>query len=288
MNAILTPSAAREKAFQALGQLPPFSPVLAKLMATLAREDVMLTELADWIEKDAVLAGNVLRIVNSAAYGRSASVSSVRQAIAILGTVKLRNIVLAMQVARMLTQLKLPKGWSDSRFNLHATATALLADLLAQHLPIDYAEGAFIAGLMHDIGKLMFAVGLPDAYASVCEMQKQTGRSAVECEYELLGITHPELSLAVLEKWQLPIPIRSAVRYHHNPDADSSAPGLMALSRAIQLADNAVNQFGISLFPPQGELEDPAPLLEACGLGDRTPRVIELFKKDFEALKSGF
>ena len=288
MNAILTPSAAREKALQALGQLPPFSPVLDKLMATLAREDVMLTELADWIEKDAVLAGNVLRIVNSAAYGRSASVSSVRQAIAILGTVKLRNIVLAMQVARMLTQLKLPKGWSDSRFNLHATATALMADLLAQYLPIDYAEGAFIAGLMHDIGKLMFAVGIPDAYAEVCEMQKQSGRAAVECEFELLGITHPELSLAVLEKWQLPIPVRSAVRYHHNPDADSSAPGLMALSRAIQLADHAVNHFGISLFPPDGELEDPAPLLEACGLGDRTARVIESFKKDFEAMKSGF
>ena len=182
MNATLSPSAAREKSLQALGQLPPFSPVLAKLMATLAREDVMLTELADWIEKDAVLAGNVLRIVNSAAYGRSASVSSVRQAIAILGTVKLRNIVLAMQVARMLTQLKLPKGWSDSRFNLHATATALMADLLAQYIPIDYAEGAFIAGLMHDIGKLMFAVGLPESYAQVFEMQKQTGRAAVECE----------------------------------------------------------------------------------------------------------
>jgi HD-like signal output (HDOD) protein len=168
MNAIITPSVAREKALHALGQLPPFNPVLAKLMATLAREDVMLTDLADWIEKDAVLAGNVLRIVNSAAYGRSASISSVRQAIAILGTVKLRNIILAMQVARMMTQLKLPKGWSDTRFNQHAIATALMADLLAQYLPVDYAEGAFIAGLMHDLGKLMFAVGLPEAYSEVC------------------------------------------------------------------------------------------------------------------------
>lgn len=288
MNAILTPSAAREKALQALGQLPPFNPVLAKLMATLAREDVMLTELADWIEKDAVLAGNVLRIVNSAAYGRSASVSSVRQAIAILGTVKLRNIVLAMQVARMLTQLKLPKGWSDARFNQHAIATALLADLLAQYLPIDYAEGAFIAGLMHDLGKLMFAVGLPEAYTEVCQLQASSGRSMLECELELLGITHPELSMAVLEKWQLPIPVRLAVRYHHNPDADSSAPGLMSLSRAVQLADHAVNQFGISVVPPEGELEDPSPLLEACGLGDKTARVVEAFHKDFEAMKSGF
>ena len=119
-------------------------------------------------------------------------------------------------------------------------------------------------------------------------MQATSGRSVLECELELLGITHPELSLAVLEKWQLPIPVRLAVRYHHNPDADSSAPGLMSLSRAIQLADHAVNHFGISLFPPDGELEDPSPLLEACGLGDKTQRVVEAFHRDFEAMKSGF
>ncbi len=285
MNAIITPSVAREKALQALGQLPPFNPVLAKLMATLAREDVMLTDLADWIEKDAVLAGNVLRIVNSAAYGRSASVSSVRQAIAILGTVKLRNIILAMQVARMMTQLKLPKGWSDTRFNQHATGTALMADLLAQYMPVDYPEGAFIAGLMHDLGKLMFAVGLPEAYTEVCKMQKESGRPAVECESELLGVTHPELSLAVLEKWQLPVPIRNAVRYHHAPEESTAA--LLSLSRAIQLADQAVNQLGITLFPVDTPPIDPSSLLEAAGLKNKTERVLDAFQKDFSAMKSG-
>jgi HD-like signal output (HDOD) protein len=287
MNAIITPSVAREKALHALGQLPPFNPVLAKLMATLAREDVMLTDLADWIEKDAVLAGNVLRIVNSAAYGRSASISSVRQAIAILGTVKLRNIILAMQVARMMTQLKLPKGWSDTRFNQHAIATALMADLLAQYLPVDYAEGAFIAGLMHDLGKLMFAVGLPEAYSEVCQMQKQSGRPAIECESELLGVTHPELSLAVLEKWQLPLPIRAAVRHHHSPDENAAGPGLLSLSRAIQVADQAINGLGITLLPTDQPPVDPTPLLEEVGLKSKAERVIDAFHKDLSAMKAG-
>jgi HD-like signal output (HDOD) protein len=232
-----------------------------------------------------VLAGNVLRIVNSAAYGRSASVSSVRQAIAILGTVKLRNIILAMQVARMMTQLKLPKGWSDTRFNQHAIGTALMADLLAQYMPVDYPEGAFIAGLMHDLGKLMFAVGLPEAYTEVCKMQKESGRPAVECESELLGVTHPELSLAVLEKWQLPVPIRNAVRYHHAPEESTAA--LLSLSRAIQLADQAVNQLGITLFPVDTPPTDPSSLLEAAGLKNKTERVLDAFQKDFSAMKSG-
>jgi HD-like signal output (HDOD) protein len=285
MNAIINPTFAREKALHALGQLPPFNPVLAKLMATLAREDVMLTDLADWIEKDAVLAGNVLRIVNSAAYGRAASVSSVRQAIAILGTVKLRNIILAMQVARMMTQLKLPKGWSDTRFNQHAIGTALMADLLAQYMPVDYAEGAFIAGLMHDLGKLMFAVGLPEAYTEVCQMQKESGRPAIECESELLGVTHPELSLAVLEKWQLPVPVRNAVRHHHAPEESTAA--LLSLSRAIQLADQAVNQLGITLFPVNAPPSDPSSLLEEAGLKNKTERVLDAFQKDFSAMKAG-
>src|SRR6266478_9226014 len=82
-----------------LDKLPPFSPVLTRLLATLADEDVSFGALAGIIETDAVLAGNLLRVVNSPLYGRISTINSVRHAVAILGSVKIRNLVLGLSVS---------------------------------------------------------------------------------------------------------------------------------------------------------------------------------------------
>src|SRR5436190_447470 len=90
----------RDRILGALDKLPPFSPVLTRLLATLADEDVSFGELAAIIETDAVLAGNLLRVVNSPLYGRISTINSVRHAVAILGSVKIRNLVLGLSVSR--------------------------------------------------------------------------------------------------------------------------------------------------------------------------------------------
>src|SRR5439155_24931738 len=122
----------KEHALRSLEKLPPFSPVLNRLLATLAREDVSFAKLADLIENDTVLAGNVLKLVNSALYGRKGSVNSVRHAVSILGVTKLRNAALGMSITRMWSAIHTPAAWSMARFNQHSIAAALLADLLTQ------------------------------------------------------------------------------------------------------------------------------------------------------------
>src|SRR5579863_3162255 len=90
-----------QRALAALGKLPPFSPIMNRLLASLAGEDVSFSKLGDLIEKDAVIAGNLLHVVNSALYARRSSVNSVRHAVSVMGTAKLRNVVLGMSVANM-------------------------------------------------------------------------------------------------------------------------------------------------------------------------------------------
>jgi len=265
--------------------MPPFSPVLTKLLASLAKDDVMVTQLADWIEKDTVLTGNVMRMVNSAAYGRMGTVSSVRHAITILGTNRLRNIVLGLSVCNMMSQLKLPAGWSTKQFNLHAVATANMSDLIVQYMAVEYAEGAFVAGLLHDVGKLLLAVGVPDEYAAVIAEAKSTRGELYAIEIAQLGFSHAELSQKVLENWKLPIPVQVAARYHHDPDADATAPGLTALSRALQLADFTVNAMAITAVADNRETTDPAPILQACGLGDKCERILKTFDQEMEAIR---
>ncbi len=276
----------RDKALGGIGKLPPFSPVLTKLLASLAKDDIMVSELADWIEKDTVLTGSVMRMVNSAAYGRMGTVSSVRHAITILGTNRLRNIVLGLSVCNMMSQLKLPARWSTKQFNLHAVAVANMADLIVQNSTVEYAEGAFVAGLLHDVGKLLLAVTCPEEYGNVLAEASRDQRGLYEIELESLGFTHAELSRNVLETWKLPIPVQVAALFHHNPDADPTAPGLVALSRALQLADFTVNEMGIPAVADDRPRQDPTQYLQAFGLGDKCERILQTFEQEMEAIRA--
>src|SRR5258706_15865625 len=102
----------RDRILGFLDKLPPFSPVLTQLLATLADDDVSFGELAAIIETDAVLAGNLLRVVNSPLYGRIATINSVRHAVAIVGSVKIRNLVLGMSVSRRWAGARVPGMWN--------------------------------------------------------------------------------------------------------------------------------------------------------------------------------
>ncbi len=263
----------RQTALRALGELPPFSPVLSRLLATLAKEDVSFGTLGDLIEKDTVVAGNVLHLVNSAIYARRSKINSVRHAISLLGVNKLRNAVLGMSVARMWKSVTMPAGWSTARFNVHSAATAIMSDLLVQHLDVMYPEGAFIGGLMHDIGHLLMAWSLPKQYEEI-RSRYGTGIPLETCEREILGFTHEELSGDALEVWKLPEPVQVAVRMHHSPGPE------LSMGKAIGAADMYVKSigFGIHPLPSQPEGPDMNALLE-LGL-DR--KLVEALTGDFE------
>ena len=166
----------RARALRCLGELPPFSPILNRLLASLAKEDVSFNKLGDLIEKDPVMAGNLLHLVNSALYSRRGSINSVRHALSLLGINKLRNAVLGMSITRMWNQVRTPPSWSMARFNMHSSAVAILSDLLSQRLTVDYAEGAFVAGLLHDVGRLLMALGLTEEYdRALCGCMNRRG-----------------------------------------------------------------------------------------------------------------
>ena len=260
-------------------------------MASLANEDVSVAELAEWIEKDAVMTGHVMRLVNSAAFGRRGTVSSVRHAIAILGLIKLRNTVLGISVCRMWTQLRTPKGWSTARFNHHAAATGIMADLIVQYTPVEYGEGAFVAGLLHDIGMLVIALSLSPQFLEIQEMVQAGGRSEHECELAVLGMNHSDYSAATLEKWNLPVPIQTAVRFHHNPDSspENTSKGL-TLSRVVNASDTIAKMMGISIMPETvpSSPADASSLLDQIGVGAKAEKILDNFQKEYDLIKAVF
>ena len=240
-----------QRAMTALGKLPPFSPILNKLLASLAGQDVSFATLGDLIEKDTVVAGNILHLVNSALYARRATITSVRHALALLGMDKVRNTLLGMSISRMWSQVKTPPVWSMARFNRHSASVAVLSDQIAGRLNAEYAEGAFVAGLLHDLGRLLIALGLPDEFARLIKLHEQSGKVWTECEIELLGFTHAKLSAEALAMWKFPEEVQVAVRDHHNPPAFQPG-GIVPLSAIIDAANRYINSTGESIVAGKG------------------------------------
>ncbi len=287
MTATSTKISPRERALRSLGQLPPFPATLNRLIATLAREDASFVEIGDLIEKDTVVAGNVLKIVNSALYSRRTTVTSVRHAVSLLGINKLRNAALGMSVTRMWSQVRVPSTWSMGRFNMHSVATAILADSLAQRVQVDDPEGAFVAGLFHDVGRLLITVGLPEEYSLISRMSPRDANERATCEREVLGCTHAELSRDAVQAWKLPDSVQRAVLFHHNPLPPQR--DTLSLSRLVATANAYVNSLGISIAPSDSASDsNTQESLQTLGLAERLPSLLEDFNREFESIHKLF
>jgi putative nucleotidyltransferase with HDIG domain len=277
----------KDRILGALDKLPPFSPVLTRLLATLADEDVSFGELAGIIETDAVLAGNLLRVVNSPLYGRISTINSVRHAVAIMGSIKIRNLVLGMSVSRRWAGARVPRKWDARLFNMHSLAVAVLADLVVLEMPVPYAEGAFTAGLLHDVGKLLIAVASPEQFEKIYDIYKTGAEADESCEMEVAGVTHAEISGAILDRWKLPKQIREAVAHHHSPDRADC--GELHLAHVIEATDHYINAAGFGMPPyshhPAASFENS---YQRFGLKDCILKVSEAFKAEFEAVRTFF
>lgn len=284
----------KKKALRGLSELPPFSPIVNRLLASLAGEDVSFAELGELIEKDTVIAGNLLNVVNSALYARHSTINSVRHAVSVLGVAKLRNVVLGVSVAQLWSLPKVPASWSMKRFDMHSAAVAILCDLLAQRLPVAYPEGAFVAGLFHDLGRLLIAMTLPKESTRVwqqleAEAPDGSQRTLIQCEESVFGFSHAELSAEALAVWKLPAPVQAAVATHHNswirrneqPEGSSE----LLLGQLVDAANQYVNSIGDSISTdPRAGAANPS-VIESLRLEpDRLATVLSEFREEYQSM----
>jgi HD-like signal output (HDOD) protein len=269
--------------------LPPLSAVLHRVIASLAHQDVSFAKVAELIEKDMALAGSILQLVNSPLYSVRGTVSSVRHAVSILGVNKLRNAALGLSAAQMWRSLRTPPGWLMADFNRHSVSVAILADLLSQHLLVKDSVGAFVAGLFHDLGLLLVAIGLPTEYKQIELLCEKDPQGSATHEFQVLGTTHAELSAEALEIWNLPAPICAAVRYHMRPELDPkvSTDGI-ALSRILHAANAYVGATTVSFCVMEDTARGTECSLESIGLGAHLAGVLREYENELEAIRPYF
>ncbi len=180
---------------------------------------VEMHELGRLIQQDVDLTARLLKLVNSAAYGFPGRVDTVTRAITLVGLRELEYLVLAgvafESFARLpIDQINVPSFWRHSVF------TALVARGLARVVGILHPERLFVAGLLHDLGRLVMCLEAPQVVREVMA-RREAGEdpNAVECE--LLGFDHARLGAALAQSWRFPVVLVDAIAHHHHPGAAS-------------------------------------------------------------------
>ena len=231
-----------------LGNRPSHPAIIERINRAVSDDSINAEMLAAIIKKDQGLVSRILRLANSSYYGLSQKVVTIQHAITILGFSTVANLAMTVSVARFFDGIDAVEGFDPAALWTHSLATAVVAQVLMKH-HAGHAEEAFMAGLLHDIGKVFMA--LDDAPKLAQALRLQAAHPLApghEQEQQVFGWSHAEVGALMARQWQFSTIYQEAIRFHHEPER---APDLSAITAAV-CAANQISKalaLGVSTDP---------------------------------------
>jgi HD-like signal output (HDOD) protein len=218
-----------------LDKLPSAPQTYWDLTSAAAKPECGIADFAAIVEQDPAMSVKVLQLVNSAYFGLPQRITSVQQAVSRLGGELLKALALSVHAFGLMAEAPV-KGFSLEHLQQHSLLTARFAKTLVQPDPQRSSE-LFTAAVVHDIGKLILAMGMPEGFAEVLRVSATSSRPLHAIESELLHVTHAEVGGYLLGFWGLPLSIVEAVAFHHAPnllvDGDLTTLGAIHVADAL-------------------------------------------------------
>ena len=208
------------KGYVEISSLPQ---VYVRLNEAVNNPRASMSDIARIISEDSGLTARLLRIVNSAFYGFPSKVESISRAVTILGTHELRALALATSVTTMFKGIPGDLVNMDS-FWRHSIACGVAARILATYRRVPNAERFFIAGVLHDVGRLVMYMKIPDQSREAIMRSKEVHEPLYMAEREVIGFGHSAVGSLLLEAWKFPPGLEEAVGFHHNPNGAGRYP----------------------------------------------------------------
>lgn len=231
-----------EEALSRISRLATLPEVVTRIMDLVDDPDASATDLESLVSGDPVLSTRVLKVVNSSFYGMPASVTSIQQAIVVLGMDALRNVVLAASLTKMFQGRVVQSEFDARGIWEHSTTVSAAAKLVAEQLGIKSGD-FFIMGLLHDVGTLIQFQTMRKQFRELAEATRNSNADEFRAaEKRYIGATHEEFGLALCDKWNFPEPIKAAVGYHHNPGLLEGE--LRRAAQVIAVADSLASEAG--------------------------------------------
>jgi putative nucleotidyltransferase with HDIG domain len=268
------------KMLEMVDQMPAFPASVQRILAMTSNANVAPKDLVQVIDHDPVLTMRILKVVNSAYYGLSQPIVSVKHAVVYIGINTIKHLALGIAAIGTMPREN-EAGFLTRAFLLHSVTTAVISRRLTESLRAGAAvtADAFVAGLIHDIGQVVFAHFLPEKYQRVLALTKQENVPLHVAERDILGADHAELGGLLAEKWKLPPELVEAIRYHHHePDEHADAP----VRNSIYLANVLSDRLEPTPFSPVALPDPPSHVLSRYG------KTVEELLEEMSALEEEF
>jgi HD-like signal output (HDOD) protein len=218
--------------------LPSVPALYIEIVKELRKDDPSVCRLGQLVSRDPGVCTKMLQLVNSAFFGLPQLITSPDEAILHLGVETVKNVVLSLQLFSAFERTP-AINFPVDRLWTHSWKTGLIARRIAEAENFTNTDHAFIAGLLHDIGKLVLAAGLSGQYTAIMESARSQEKSMAAAEREFLGSTHAEVGAYLLGLWGFPVPIIEAVALHHCPKtAPNPAFSLMTAVHVANVLEN--------------------------------------------------
>ena len=252
-----------------VGSLPSAPSLYLELLGELRSAEPSIERVAEIVARDVGMTAKILQLVNSAFFGLHSHVANIQQAVSIIGLKTLKALVLSVQVFSQFQQRKMSGLHIDNLMN-HSMETAVFARMIAEMEKQDkeVTNFSFLAGLLHDVGKLVLATGFPDKYADVSRSDDVDRTSTCEAERRVFGSSHGEVGAYLMGLWGIPDVIVEALAFHHNPSA--CVHRRFSPLTAVHVANAFAHEqdSGVTVTPPSEVDRD---YLEMLGLMNRIP-----------------
>jgi HD-like signal output (HDOD) protein len=212
--------------------------IAVKALAMARDPNCSIKEFASVVERDPKLATEILRITNSAFYGARNPIINLKQAVTRLGFAHCRNVILAASLGSAMRKLKLSEAWMQLLLWRHSVLTGMLAMSLNRRFNLGFIGEEFTAGLIHDVGRSLFAIIAPEDFAKADPLDFIEGPGVLQQEHEILRTDHCELGAWFIAQNKLPEALVEVVLMHHEPAKATEHRKLVA---TIAVADHMAN-----------------------------------------------
>ena len=240
---VMTSSTARPQAPWALRLLPPFPAIAHRILALASQEDAGAHEMGALIRLDPSFSAELLRFANSALFGIRREVTSLTQAVAMLGMDRVRSmatfVVLHNMVRSSVRAGALRKVW------VHSVVTAIIAEEAARNFRMD-SEVAYTAGLLHNLGILGLMSAYPDEYSRMLEVSDDFGFDLLQTERDLFEIDHCAAGAYLAQDWDFPDELAAAIATHH----DETVANERSLDNLVKVSWRLSDALGYAAFSP--------------------------------------
>jgi putative nucleotidyltransferase with HDIG domain len=221
-------------------QLPEAPGLVLEFNRVIQDPDCSINDVAEVLTRSPSMTAQLLRIVNSAFYGFASKIDRITRAVTLIGIREISSLVMGISAMRLFYDI--PRELIDmSSFLRHSLACGILSRILAAQKKLPDTERLFVAGLLHDIGRLILYKYFPAQARLTMLMAKKTGLSLYDIEETCLGINHVQIAEHLLSKWQFPASLENIIAYHHAPYRSPE----QAEASIVHLADIAINALGL-------------------------------------------